>query len=208
MRKGQIGMGNPMKGEQLRLFIAVKLPDSLKIKLGEWRSQQQGRLAFKKWTHREDYHITIQFLGDVSPDRVPAIAKKLQKTACQFQPFMLETGNVGVFGTETSPRVLWAGLIDHNGMLSKLQEKVTEDMEEFGFVKESRPYRPHITIARKYAGNEPFQLHQLPALLPQTASSEQAERKDFWTVREFALFSTHLHDSPMYEILESFRMED
>ncbi|MCJ8014391.1 RNA 2',3'-cyclic phosphodiesterase [Paenibacillus sp. KQZ6P-2] len=198
---------NQLSLEQpLRLFIAVKLSGELKSKLEKWRKEQQPTLSFKKWAHREDYHITIQFLGDVNPTLVPDISKKLQETASQLNPFVLGLGEVGVFGTESSPRVLWAGVIDHNHMLIRLQEAVTHAMEDFGFVKESRPYRPHITIARKYAGNEPFQLASLPPVLPQTASLKQGEGESFWTVNEFALFSTHLHDRPMYEILESFRV--
>lgn len=200
-------MNMPIK-EQLRLFIAIPLPQHLKTRLAMWRDEHQLDLFFKTWTHKEDYHITVQFLGDVSPSQVPSLAKKLQETARQFPPFVLKFGNAGIFGSETSPRVLWAGVIDQNQMLSILQENVTTAMEEFGFVKESRPYRPHVTIARKYAGKEAFQLNGIPPLLPQTASSAQENREDLWTVSEFVLFSTHLHDSPMYEILETFRMGD
>ncbi|GIP29627.1 RNA 2',3'-cyclic phosphodiesterase [Paenibacillus sp. J23TS9] len=201
-------MDKQIKEQPLRLFIAIKLSEDLKSKLEEWREHYQQEFAFKTWTHREDYHITLQFLGDVEPVRVPAISQKLQTIAHQFHPFKLKFGKAGIFGVGTSPKVLWAGVIDYNHMLNQLQEAVTIGMEEFGFVKESRPYHPHITIARKYTGNEPFQLDSVPSLLPQTALKGQEEGEAFWTINEFVLFSTHLHDRPMYEILESFRMED
>lgn len=201
-------MEKHVNDQPLRLFIGVPLPEKLKAALEQWRQQSEPLPAFKKWTHREDYHITIQFLGDVDPARVPAIAKQLQHVSSQFKPFELGFGGFGVFGDTTSPRVLWAGVIDYNHMLARLHEKVTDAMEEFGFVKESRPYRPHITIARKYAGNQPFRIDSLPTFLPETASSEHAGSEAAWTVREFVLFSTHLHDRPMYEILETFGMED
>ncbi|WP_136603688.1 RNA 2',3'-cyclic phosphodiesterase [Paenibacillus dokdonensis] len=201
-------MDKQIKEQPMRLFIAIKLSEELKSKLEGWREQYQTEFAFKKWTHREDYHITIQFLGDVEPVRLPAISKKLQTIAHQFHPFKLKFGKAGIFGVETSPKVLWAGVIDYNHMLNQLQEAVTNGMEEFGFVKESRPYHPHITIAQKYTGNEPFQMDSVPSLLPQTAPKGQEEGEAFWTINEFVLFSTHLHDRPMYEILESFRMED
>ncbi|MDR0268341.1 RNA 2',3'-cyclic phosphodiesterase [Paenibacillus sp.] len=201
-------MEKPIKDQPLRLFIAVRLPDQLKSALEQWRKDNQHLLSFKRWTHREDYHITIQFLGDVEPDRVPAIANKLQSVASQFQPFELGFDKVGIFGVKTSPQVLWAGVIDYNDTLVRLQETVTKAMEEFGFVKESRPYHPHITIARKYAGDQPFQLDSLQPLLPQTTVLRHAQMGATWTMNEFVLFSTHLHDRPMYEILDSIVMED
>ncbi|MWV44557.1 RNA 2',3'-cyclic phosphodiesterase [Paenibacillus sp. HJL G12] len=201
-------MSEQIKAQPLRLFIAIRLSEILGSALEQWRQEQQTALTFKKWTHREDYHITVQFLGDVDPEQVPAIANELRKIADQFQPFVLGIGKAGIFGLEASPRVLWAGVIDHNHLLTRLQEFVTNGMEKFGFARESRPYHPHITIARKYAGNEPFQMNLLPSLLPQTATLEEGKREGFWTVDEFVLFSTHLHDRPMYEILETFRMED
>ncbi|GIO67862.1 MULTISPECIES: RNA 2',3'-cyclic phosphodiesterase [Paenibacillus] len=200
-------MDKENKERPLRLFIAVRLPDELKSVLERWREAHQHLYPFKKWTHREDYHITVQFLGDVEPERVPAIAEKLKSIASQFRPFELGFGKAGVFGAEASPRVLWAGVIDYKNGLAELQEKVTDAMETLGFAKESRPYRPHITIARKYAGNQGFQLASMPPLLQQTAASEQGDDMATWIADEFVLFSTHLHEKPMYEILESFRME-
>lgn len=196
------------KERPLRLFIAVRLSDELKTVLERWRESHQHLFPFKKWTHREDYHITVQFLGEVEPGRVPEIAAKLQEVSRQFTPFELGFGKAGVFGTDASPRVFWAGVIDYSNGLAKLQEKVTDAMETFGFAKESRPFRPHVTIARKYAGDREFRLASVPPLLPQTAPFEQAEGKVSWIVDEFVLFSTHLHEKPMYEILESFRMKD
>lgn len=202
-----------MKKEQfqdkpLRLFVAVRIPESIRSLLEAWRQRNENQLAFKKWTHREDYHITVQFLGDAEAGRVPEIANALKRASLKIDPFELKFGSFGTFGTAESPRVLWAGVIDQSGGLDKLYEAVTSEMGELGFAKEARPYRPHVTIARKYAGKSPFSGHNLAPLAEEDSGSAGTAEPLIWEVNEFVLFSTHLHEKPMYEILEAVQMKD
>ncbi|WP_179281098.1 RNA 2',3'-cyclic phosphodiesterase [Paenibacillus sp. XY044] len=202
-----------MKEEQfqdkpLRLFVAVRIPESIQLLLEAWRLRNEDQLAFKKWTHLEDYHITVQFLGDAEAGRVPEITDALKRASLKINPFDLEFGSFGTFGTAEAPRVLWAGVIDQSGGLDKIYEAVTSEMGELGFAKEARPYRPHVTIARKYAGKSPFPGQNLPLLTEKNSGSGGTAEPLIWEVNEFVLFSTHLHEKPMYEILEAVQMKD
>lgn len=197
-----------VQAKPLRLFVAVRIPEPIRSLLEEWRHRNEKELAFKKWTHREDYHITVQFLGDADAGRVPEIAAALKRASLKINPFQLEFGAFGTFGSAESPRVLWAGVIDQSGGLDKLYEAVTSEMGELGFAKEARPYRPHVTIARKYAGKSPFTGSNLPSLTVEKSGSEGKNQPLIWEVDEFVLFSTHLHEKPMYEILEAVQMKD
>lgn len=55
---------NRSEREIERLFIAVKVPSNLSELLEKESKKCSAKLKFAKWTHSEDYHITLQFLGD------------------------------------------------------------------------------------------------------------------------------------------------
>ncbi|WMT42096.1 2'-5' RNA ligase family protein [Paenibacillus sp. D2_2] len=52
--------------ENWRLFIAIPIPSAVKQVIADWCEEQRDQLSFRKWVHQEDYHITVQFLGDTS----------------------------------------------------------------------------------------------------------------------------------------------
>ncbi|MEK3733698.1 RNA 2',3'-cyclic phosphodiesterase [Paenibacillus sp. FSL M8-0334] len=186
------GFGESME----RLFIAVHLPEEASANIREWAEKLSGQASFRKWVHPADYHVTVQFLGDTPAGRIPEIVQALQTAASAHAPFMLGVSNAGVFGTNASPRILWAGLNGDIKALSALHRSVVSSMEAFGYVPESRPYRPHITVARKFEGKFPFMMD----LLGSGPNPIQ------WKVDELTLFRTRLGHSPMYEKLDVARL--
>src|SRR5262249_23473227 len=63
-----------------------------------------------------------------------------------WKPFQVAVRGLGFFPGNRSPRVLWAGL--QAPTMEGLSEKIDTRMERFGFEKEKRAFRPHITLAR------------------------------------------------------------
>ncbi len=103
----------------------------------------------------------------------------------------------GTFGDPRSPSILWRGLEGDLAALSVLQENVESAMESLGFQREKRPFRPHLTLARKYKNSAPFQ----PQLLEQYRL--QAQPLD-WDVSGLVLLQTRFGWSPMYEEVQQF----
>jgi len=114
--------------------------------------------------------------------------------------FRLEINQLGTFGREQSPRVLWAD-IEYSSELHDIRNKVFSACEQAGFKLETRPFRPHITLARKWTGEEAFQSDKLviwkklqPDSLP-------------FQVSEVVLYRTHLNQLPKYEAIAIFPLE-
>lgn len=63
-----------------------------------------------------------------------------------------------------------------------------------GFQLETRPFRPHITLARKWIGDEPFQTGMLERLWGEL----QPEPLQF-EASEVVLYQTNLNKTPKYE---------
>ncbi|MEF2967602.1 RNA 2',3'-cyclic phosphodiesterase [Paenibacillus sp. M1] len=176
--------------ESWRIFIAIPLPKAIKETLSAWSEGQKSAWEFAKWVHPEDYHITVQFLGDTPANRIREIKQMLERTAAQSPAFSLEVAKCGTFGAPAAPRVLWAGVEGELKALRELQAKIATASTELGFTPEERPYNPHITLARKYRGHGRFDPDSL-----RLASADFGT----WKADAIVIYRTHMNRKPMYE---------
>ncbi|WP_096202624.1 RNA 2',3'-cyclic phosphodiesterase [Bacillus sp. FJAT-45350] len=178
-------------------FLAIPLEAKLKQEIGDWTSQPQlkEKLNFKKWVHPEDYHITLSFLGFAEKERLENLQNKLKPLLLSHKYFSLEVTNLGVFGKESNPRILWID-IDKEERLFELQKTVASACRSVGFELEKRPYRPHVTIARKWGNQEPFSRSLLEERI--------TEKNTRWNANEVILFQTHMDKAPKYEAIFRF----
>lgn len=138
--KGEIHMENRLTGRDTeRLFIAVKLPEEQAELLGQEAAALSARLKFAKWTYPDDYHITLQFLGDTPAAEIPGLLAALEEISAGQKPFKLRLGDFGTFGAQESPRVLWAGISGETEQLQKLQQKIVSATSPLGFKEEKEP---------------------------------------------------------------------
>jgi len=186
-------MTNVSEQEAGRLFIAVGLGEAARMELERWQAEAEQMLSFAKWVHPEDYHITLQFLGDTSQKVLDQLIPALKEAVSELEPFTLELSGTGTFGTANAPRVLWAGIRGDIPALENLVETVLGVTKPLGFMPEDRPYRPHITVARKYTGQAGFDIDTTHVLQPMEEIA--------WSVDHLAVYKTHMHQKPMYEKL-------
>jgi 2'-5' RNA ligase len=175
-----------------RLFVAIPVPEPISRKLEDWTRAHKEKLPFRKWTHPLDYHITLQFLGDTPAAKQEALQAVLKEA--RVTPFSLALNGAGTFGPKASPRVLWAAVSGDLEGLTALHQKVINSTRSIGFEPEDRPYAPHITLARKFAGGG-----EMPneAILSAPSLFE-------WEADRFVLMRTHMNASPMYEVIGAF----
>jgi 2'-5' RNA ligase len=148
-----------------RVFCAVELPLEVRARaadhIARLRDAVQGVRA--SWEQEEKLHITLKFLGEVAPNRLQGLSDAASHAALSTQPFILALEGAGAFPTRGLPRILWLGINDSSGQLATLQSRLEEKCELFGFAREERPFRPHLTIARiraPQAARKLAQLHQ------------------------------------------------
>ncbi|WP_229521394.1 RNA 2',3'-cyclic phosphodiesterase [Paenibacillus monticola] len=186
-----------------RLFIAIRIPAEIREAMGRISNRLSQQLRFAKWTFPEDYHITLQFLGDTPVEDIPALIKVLKQVAAESTPFELALQEWGTFGVPAAPRVLWAGLSGNMDELKQLQQKITLATLPLGFKAEARDYNPHLTLARKYRGDNPFSADWLQDLHRQEVEAEPGLTGHYWTIDSIMVYATMMHAIPMYEIIEN-----
>lgn len=188
--------------DTLRLFTAIRLPETLRRSIGTACRSGSDRSLFSGWTHPEDYHITLQFLGDTAAATVPALNRALETAAAQTAPFRLRLTGTGTFGRPETPRVFWAGVDGELDRLSELYRAILSATGPLGFRAEDRPYSPHVTLARKFRGetDRPQRLQGVR----QAVERALDESGDGWKVECCTLLATRMKASPMYETMAEF----
>ncbi|HEY5997095.1 MAG TPA: RNA 2',3'-cyclic phosphodiesterase, partial [Candidatus Deferrimicrobiaceae bacterium] len=107
------------------------------------------------WTPAGNLHVTLKFLGETAPDRLPAIRDALESTVSPFATFELDAEGGGAFPSARAPRVLWVGFREPLELARTLQDNIEAALEASGFPRDGRPFHPHVTIGRVRGATAP-----------------------------------------------------
>jgi len=135
--------------EQVRSFIAIELPDELKVGLSQLQAGLKlGKQSWVKWVDPYSIHLTLKFLGNIAVDRIGEITRAMETAAQGISPFHLEVKELGAFPNLKRVQVVWVGITGEVDRLGQLQQRLESNLAPLGFAPESRPFTPHLTLAR------------------------------------------------------------
>ncbi len=133
----------------LRAFLAAEIPcnlqDSIQTATAGLRQLLGGDLV--RWVPVRNVHLTLKFLGDVSPSSLDLIEHMLQIEAGRYQPFEARVEGFGCYPNPRRPRILWVGLLAPPSLAS-LQRDLDAASARLGYPSEDRDFSPHLTIGR------------------------------------------------------------
>ena len=132
----------------MRTFIAVKPTDSLLDKLSAYcRDTLTPVCPGVRWVSKQNLHLTLRFLGEISPDSLDNLRESAQGAASQCAAFELYAERIGFFGSPRSPRVIWLGL-KKSEELQRLASNLETALGKAGFGRADKPFQAHLTLAR------------------------------------------------------------
>ena len=136
--------------ERFRLFIAVTIPEAIKAKIEEAQAELRCVLPERaiRWTRREQFHLTLRFLGDVDAARVEALAEAVRAACRGFGVLHLRADRLGFFPDLRYPRVVWVGVRDQAEQLPRLQGAVEQATREYTTEAKQGRFTGHVTLAR------------------------------------------------------------
>ena len=175
----------------MRLFVAIEVPEAVRLALAELIAKLTPAAPGARWVRAENIHVTLKFIGEVPAAQLEPIRKALAEVCrgrsenqAECEPVSMSFKGIGFFPNERRPRVFWAGM-DATPSLAPLAAAIEESLEPLGIARESRPFSPHLTLARF---NEPRPALQL---LEAAAPFHDASFGDA-TATEFHLFESRL----------------
>ncbi|WP_111644649.1 RNA 2',3'-cyclic phosphodiesterase [Paranoxybacillus vitaminiphilus] len=175
-------------------FIAVPIPTEISERLVQLQAELKELFPFRSWVHKQDYHITLAFLGEASSIQLEQVKQAMERIAKSHDSFMLTLDTISTFGNRSAPRILWQG-VKEEPKLRELRDDVYYACIDIGFSLDQRPFAPHITMARKWQGETEFALGKIRAI-----TAGKVENVSFLADR-IVLYQTHLERVPKYEPL-------
>jgi RNA 2',3'-cyclic 3'-phosphodiesterase len=142
-----------------RTFIAIELSPDVRARAVQHiaslrRDVPEVRASFSR---EDNLHLTLKFLGNVRVADIPKISDAVERATSTVSPFELEFSSCGTFPPHGRPSVLWIGARSAGALptdatrssnLDRLYSAIEEELAAAGFARESRPFHPHLTIAR------------------------------------------------------------
>ncbi len=123
----------------MRLFAALPLPDELVRVLLRAQDELRARGVRANFSRRENLHLTLAFLGET--ERVREAREAV--LSLRAESFGLTLAGRGCFGD-----LLWAGVRESRA-LDALAARVRAALDGAGLPYDRKPFRPHITLARR-----------------------------------------------------------
>lgn len=179
----------------MRLFIALDIPAKVRAALTNYMERARALAPEARWARVEGLHVTLKFIGHVDDSVVEKIKSAL--AVIKAAPFAVKFSGVGFFPNPNAARVFWAG-VDGGDSLPRLASSIDAAMEKLGIPRETKPYHPHLTLAR--TSSRP--LRGLKPLL------DEPPQFGTMTAREFFLYQSQpQRGGSKYTKLEGFRLE-
>ena len=139
----------------MRLFIAIPLPPDILRALSAARVALEAHGAVGRFVPRENYHISLHFLGETN--ELKDIADAMREAVRDIRPFVLRLGAYGSFKYD-SAHMGFVGVSCDSDELDRLYESLEAALWERGFSKNRGRLTPHVTLGRRIEGDEGFVL--------------------------------------------------
>lgn len=138
-----------------RLFVSIDL-DCLEQEVAAVQEPLVGQSGLNPIDPGQA-HVTLKFLGDVEAKRVEDLTDELATAVSDaaVDPFTAEFGGLGVFPSLDYISVVWLGVREGGGEITRLHEAIEDRTTALGFDPEDHKFTPHVTLARMvHAGSK------------------------------------------------------
>lgn len=169
-----------------RLFVGLSIPDTARDQLAFLQSGLRGA----KWRPRENFHLTLRFIGEVDGHMFREALSALARI--DAPGFEMALAGVGYFG-DKRPRAVWAG-VDAPPALGHLQAKVETVCQRIGLAPERRKFTPHVTLAYLAGARRP-------------AVAAYAAEHGLFRTQPFTVDAFHLYSSRLGGAASAYRIE-
>jgi 2'-5' RNA ligase len=201
----------------IRAFLAVALPEDVRARIARIQQDLQSHLTPElprvvriSWVRPASIHLTIKFLGDIDEQIIEPLREALAEVCKDQQAISIPLERLGAFPSSQAPRVLWVGASDRweqgedAKRLAVLHETIETCCDSLGFASDSRPLKPHLTLARVKTGER-----QCGQALASSAVLDRPLSSGFLTVESVALMKSELKPTgSVYTKLWDVRLSD
>lgn len=149
----------------IRAFIAIELPADLQIQLRQIITRLQAKMPQAvRWVAYKNIHLTLKFLGSVSPANLQSLTQAFQSETTRHPAMQLTVGGLGAFPNKLRPRVIWVGVTAPQELLA-LVGGIDRETARLGYPSDERGFSPHLTLGRVSQHATPQDIHSIAEAL-------------------------------------------
>ena len=134
---------------KIRTFLAFELPQTVRNKLSAHAELISGhdKLQQIRWLPKENYHLTLAFLGKVEYVLISSLQLKLEQNLSYNKAVPFRFSEITPFPFSGTPKIV-AAMLEHSDELMQLQHNTAKCVRAFGKSLERRLFTPHVTLGR------------------------------------------------------------
>jgi RNA 2',3'-cyclic 3'-phosphodiesterase len=149
----------------IRAFLAVELSQELRAKVALVQHElkqrfepEMNRNRHISWVQSAKIHLTIKFLGDMDEQLLDPLLRVVEQAVGSQPSVIVPLERLGAFPRPHSPRVLWIGPSENweqgeeGKRVIEIHGEIEQACESLGFLREAKPFSPHLTLARVKMG--------------------------------------------------------
>ena len=141
-----------MSGDQetIRVFAALSLSDDVMAFLKQRSEALQDQFSALniRWVPYENYHITLNFIGNVPFTDLDRLETLIKEALVDLKGFEVNLGDAMLFPPDIEKKGVLITAVENSDALKILQKNLLQKFREAGYQFVDRPYRPHVTLAR------------------------------------------------------------
>ena len=154
----------------MRAFIALEMPEEF-VDDAAALARRLARSVDGRFVPAKNYHLTLAFLGEVGESEARSAMDAMDEACRTAGPMPVEVEGLGAFGKRAGGSGLWLD-VARDPELMALAERVRAGLDARGVAYDgTRPFSPHVTLARRAKLPAGLALSELPFPLPCEARS-------------------------------------
>ena len=149
----------------IRAFLAVELSQELRAELVIVQQELKHRIEPEmtrdtriSWVRPDSIHLTLKFLGDMDEQVIDPLRAAIEQAIGRQIAVNIPLERLGAFPNPQKPRVLWVGPSEDREQgaeakrIMEIHGAIEQVCEGIGFLREAKPFSPHLTLARIKTG--------------------------------------------------------
>jgi len=132
----------------MRAFISLELPEEIKAEISKIQQESEKTGVQARWVKPELAHLTLVFLGSITPNKVEPISKILEEAISQIKPVELHLLKIDCFPSPTKARIVFVDLGGELGKLHALATKIRKGLKKEKIYFDKKPFVSHVTLGR------------------------------------------------------------